>query len=299
MILFLSNGEQIRGDLLTSAVLRSDLSPVPVTLEADIRAGDEIMDGLLAEGKTITDAYGSELQIVKSVRVSNREVQGPRERTGFRITALLAACAPIAYVRSRAIIKENCTLAAVYRAAGATIGSVENDFPVKRFCCPIGETPSFHIARVLQEAGGIVRWKGSRLQFIGLTNLFSQKSVRTVPSNAAENVQTGFLERHQVPWFFSLNESAGFVFGNREKARSVRFSPFKSALELHNMTRCLVQAKIARLDFDVRIRAGDIIEDEAARKYAIITAAHVYRSGEGQGGTPEAFSKLWLGVLEG
>lgn len=298
MILYLSSGEQIRGDLIKSAVLRSDLSPVPVTLEAEIRAGDEILDKMLEEGKTLTDAYDNALQIVKSVRISDRLVQGSREQTGFRVTALLDACAQVAYVRSRAIIKENTTLAAIYKAAGATVGSVSSDFPVARFYCPVGETPSFHIARVLQEEGGVVRWKGSKLQFLGLKDMFNQKSVKTIPSNASENVQTGFLERHQVPWFFSLNESAGFVFGNRQKARAVRYSPFKNAQKLQNMTRCLVLSKIARVDFDVRLRAGDIIEEEDASKYAVITAAHVFKGGQDQGGTPEAYTKLWLGVLE-
>lgn len=298
MILYLSNGEQIRGDLIKSAVLRSDLSPVPVTLEAEIRSGDEIMDKLLAEGKSLTDAFGNELQIVKSVRISDRVVQGSREQTGYRVTALLAACAQVAYVRSRAIIKENATLAGIYKAAGATVSGVESDFSVARFYCPVGETPSFHIARVLQEEGGVVRWKSTRLQFLGLKDLFRQKSVKTIPQNASENVQTGFLERHQVPWFFSLNDSGGFVFGNRSKARTVRYSPFKNAQKLQNMTRCLVLAKIARVDFDLRLRAGDIIEEEDAGKYAVITAAHVFRCGQDQGGTPEAYTKLWLGVLE-
>lgn len=298
MILYLSNGEQIRGDLIKSAVLRSDLSPVPVTLEAEIRSGDEIMDKLLAEGKSLTDAFGNELQIVKSVRISSDRVQGSREQTGYRVTALLAACAQVAYVRSRAIIKENATLAGIYKAAGATVSGVESDFSVARFYCPVGETPSFHIARVLQEEGGVVRWKSTRLQFLGLKDLFRQKSVKTIPQNASENVQTGFLERHQVPWFFSLNDSGGFVFGNRSKARTVRYSPFKNAQKLQNMTRCLVLAKIARFDFDLRLRAGDIIEEEDAGKYAVITAAHVFRCGQDQGGTPEAYTKLWLGVLE-
>ena len=70
MILYLSNGEQIRGDLIRSAVMRSDMSPVPVTLEAEIRI-DEDMAKRLAEGQIIglggnNRESGDQLRIIKS-----------------------------------------------------------------------------------------------------------------------------------------------------------------------------------------------------------------------------------------
>ena len=148
MILFLENGKQIRGDLIKSAVLRSDMTPVPLTLDADIRGGDEEMDALLAEGKKLSTSAGDLLHIVKSVRVAGRNPQGEREMVAFRVTALLESCLGVALVRQRAIIKESAALSVIYRAAGATLKALDADFPVPRFYCPIGETPSFHIARV-------------------------------------------------------------------------------------------------------------------------------------------------------
>ena len=298
MILFLSNGRQIRGDLISSAVLRSDLSPVPLTLEADIRGGDESIDPFLQEGAEIKDAADNGLHIVKSVRVSGRNAQGDHGMTGYRITALLAPCVSVAYVRSRAIIKESSTLGAIYKAADATVPAIKSDFPVPRFCCPVGETPSFHIARALQEEGGVVRWKNGRLQFLKLKDIFTQKAVRTIPSNAAETIDGGFLERHEVPWFFSLDSGGQFVFGNRAKPRAVRFAPFTNEQRLQNMTACLVTKKTAKIPFDMRICAGDVIEDEIETRYAVITAAHVFKSGSDTGGNSETYTKLWLGELE-
>lgn len=298
MILYLSNGKQIRGDLIKSAILRSDLAPVPVTLEADIRGGDENIDAMLAEGKTLSDASGNALHIVKSVRVSGRAAQGGHGMIGFRITALLDACVNVAYVRSRAIIKENSSLSAIYKAAGATLPGIKSDFPVPRFCCPVGETPSFHIARALQEEGGVVRWKGERLQFLKLRDIFSQKAVRTIPSNASQNVDGGFLERHEIPWFFSTDDAGAIVFGDRSKPRAVRYSPFKNAQRLQNMTRCLVLKKTAKIPYDIRICAGDAIEDESGNRYAVITAAHVFKTNDDGGAAADSYTKLWLGVLE-
>ena len=87
MILTLPNGKQIRGDLVKSAVLRSDLSPVPLTLEAEIRADDD-MDKRLAEGQILT-AGSDGLHIVKSNRSIERAAQGGREVSTVRLTALL------------------------------------------------------------------------------------------------------------------------------------------------------------------------------------------------------------------
>ena len=95
MILFLNNGKQIRGDLIRSAVLRSDMAPVPVTLEAEIRIDDD-MGKRLAEGQALTMANGDALQIVKAEPVLPPAAQGPRQMAAVRIFAVLQACHSVA-----------------------------------------------------------------------------------------------------------------------------------------------------------------------------------------------------------
>lgn len=299
MILFLSDGNQIRNDLVKKAVLRSDLAPIPRTLEAEINSGDEMMDRLLAEGKTLTTEDGDRYFIVKSERIIGNSVRGERLDAGNRITALLEAALPAAYVRSTAVIKENCTLAGAYRAVGASIRTIEGDFPVPRFYCPVGETPTFHIARILQEEGGVVRWKNNRMKFFTLQALTAQKVSRQFAGKSSDTVQTGFLERHSVPWFFSLNDAGTFLFGNRAKARKAVFAPFKTELRLRNMTRCLVQKKVVKLGMDIHIAAGDLVQDTAdGEKYVVLTVAHVFEAGADTGSAPNTYSRLWLGQVE-
>lgn len=302
MILYLNSGEQIRGDLIKSAVIRSDMSPVPVTLEAEIRA-DEDMVKKLAEGEVITAggssaSSGDAMRIIKSTLVENRIVQGAREMDAIQITAMLDACHSIAFVRRRAVIKENSALSAIYRASGATIKSVDADFPVPRFYCPVGDTPSFHIARALQEEGGIVRWKDARLKFFRLPDLFKQDPIIELPENASDYIDSGFLERHEIPWFFSLDNSGGFVFGNQNKPRSVRYSPFKNTQRLRNMSRCLVQRKISKMNLSPGVAAGDLINFTGRDPLVVITSAHVFQSGTDGSGSNQ-YTRLWLGSLEG
>ncbi|SFL23870.1 hypothetical protein SAMN05216302_10469 [Nitrosomonas aestuarii] len=296
MILYLSSGEQIRGDLIKSAVIRSDMSPVPVTLEAEIRI-DEDMESRLIEGETITlGGQGDEMRIIKSVKAANRIAQGSREMDAVRITALLSACHAVSFVRERAIVKENVSLSAIYRAAGAQIRAVQSDFPVPRFYCMAGDTPSFHINRALQEEGGIVRWKDGRLAFFRLADLFKQDSVMNLPNNASDDVDSGFVERHEIPWFISIDDNGGFVMGDRRSARSVRFSPFKNAQRLRNMSACLVQRKVSKINLATGVVAGDLINVVGGDPLCVITAAHVFESGTDGSGSNQ-YTKLWLGDL--
>jgi hypothetical protein len=294
LIIIPSNGQQLRGDLIKSAVLRSDLAPVPATLEADIRVDDELKK-LLAEGKTLT-AGGHDFRIIKSVRVTGRDSQGQHDMSAVKITALLDACHSIAFVRQRAIIKENAKLAEIYRAAGATLKAIDADFAVPRFSCFVGDTPSFHIARALQEEGGVVRWKNGKMTFFRLPDLFKQKAVMTLPDNASENVESGFLERHEIPSFYSVDASGAIIQGNQTKTRSVRFSPHTNALRLQNMSRCLVQRKISKISYAGQLAAGDLIDIYGASPLVVVTAAHVYESGTDGGGSNQ-YSRLWLAGL--
>lgn len=298
MILFTENGKQIRGDLIKQATLRSDLAPIPMTLEADIRDGDGTLGPMLAVDKIIKLPTDDEMRIVKSVKVVDRGVQGSRLMETYRITALLSPCCAASFVRGKAIIKETAALSAIYQATGASVKSIDADFPVPRFYCPVGDTPTFHIARVLQEEGGCVRWRKRKLQFMRLPDIFKQKPAMKLPNNATDDADSGFLERHEVPWFFSLKDSGDHVFGNRDKQRSVRYAPFQDQQRLRNMTRCLVQRKIIRVAFDIRLCAGDLIEILGGPKLAVITAAHAYITGTDDGGDAETYTRLWLGSLE-
>lgn len=295
MILILSTGRQIRTDLIKFAVVRSDLAPVPATLEAEIRV-DADMKKLLAEGQVIA-ANGDLFNIIKSVLSSGKDTQGQHDMSMVKITGLLNACYTVTFVRQVPIIKENATLAEIYRSAGASLKAIDADFAVPRFNCVIGQTPSYPIAEILQEEGGVVRWKGGKMQFFRLTDLLRQKPVLTLQNHESENVTSGFLERHEVPWFYSLNPDGTFAYGNLTKSRSVRYTPFKDLLRLQNMTRCLVQRKISKIDYACYLCAGDVVDIAGAAPLVIVTAAHAFFSGT-DGSPASQYTKLWLSSVE-
>lgn len=296
MILYFDNDQQVRGDCIIRAALRSDMAPVPVTLECDLRADESVLP-LVAEGKIITTGHGDRLRIVSSQPITGNYTRGERLDAMVRLVAFLDECAPVTFVRERAIIKEKQTLHALYRAAGCSLRSVSADFPVPRFVCMVGDTPSFHIARALQEAFGIVRWKSGRLQFMTLRDLMNQKPVTQIPASASDDVKSSFLERHEAPAFFSIAPDGSVIHGARNKARAASFAPHQSLAQLNNMGRVLVRRKESKIDYSGQICAGDVIDYMGAKPLAIITACHYFESGTDRGGVQKAYTKVWCGEV--
>ncbi|MCY1513715.1 hypothetical protein D9M68_482270 [compost metagenome] len=296
MELYYDKDKLIRGDWIKRAVLRSDLVPVPLTLEAVIRV-DADSRRHFETGRALVTYAGDELEIIHSELSVSGAVQGSEQAASVRLIAILKCVKAVAFVKPTAIIKANASLAEVYRAAGATLRGIEGDFPVPRFVCMAGEVPTFHIARALQEGGGVVRWRNGRLAFIPLRGLFQQKTVTSVTDSAADDVESGFLERHEIPWFYSVDADGRFVYGNRNKARAARWQPGMSEIVLRNMTACLVHTKTTIVKYNERLAAGDLVEVQGGSPLTIMTSATLFAAGT-DGDPPQQYTRLWLGRLE-
>lgn len=291
---FGDNGDlPIRGDFIRRAVLRSDLVPIPLTLEAEIRVGTETAQ-YFEVGRSITTYSGDQLEIIKSEYIQHARMQGSDLSGHVRLIATLKPVTPVAFIKSRAVIKHGATLAQVYCACGATLRGIEGDFAVPRFVCLAGEAHTYHIARALQEAGGVVRWRNGRLAFIPLGSLFNQTPVETIVDSASDDVESGFLERHDIPWFYSLDADGQFVHGNRTRARTARFQPGANLMTLRNMTGCLVLTKVTRLKYTQKIAAGDLIEVVGGEPLVVMTVANLFSPGS-DGDAPEQYTRVWLG----
>jgi hypothetical protein len=295
----LSNGDLIRGDMIVSAVLRTDLVPVPVTLECTVRYTKEL-EPLLKEGSIVQAGFGApELRIVWSSpdRGTLGKEQGGRALGSITFVALLDACADIAFRRSKAIIKENASLGAIYRACGARV-VIDSDFPVERFSCFAGGVPSYHIAVALQEQAGALVWKSEakKLKFVRMPDLFTGDPVVTMAGDDTEQIKSGFMERHEVPWFYSTGPDGAVVHGNRQKTRAAQFTPLKSTATLNNMTRALVHSRTMAGRLDMQLNAGDLI-DVAGVRQVVVTAAHAIENGTDGSGV-ETYSRFWLATLE-
>lgn len=301
MDIYLSNGDKVRGDAILRAVIRTDLVPVPVTLECTVRHSKEI-EPFLKDGQIVKAGPGSpELRIVwSSPEVGGAGVQqGARDMGAISFVALLDSCADVSFLRSKAVIKEGATMGAIYRACGARI-QIESDFAVERFSCFAGGVPSYHIATVLQEQAGALVWspKTKTMKFKRLPDLFTGTPVEAVDAQGVERVRSGFMERHEIPWFYSTDPAGAVIHGNRAKPRKAMFTPLKPIGVLNNMSRALVHWGTLTGRLMQGVNAGDLVQVGKEGNFVVVTAAHVLDRGDA-GTDTDAYSRLWLSRLEG
>lgn len=290
---------EIDGGLIQLAVLRSDLAPIPETLEMDIRL-DNFNRERLQEGKDIYVGGGRAYRIILA-EVSRRTAQqGVRLIETMSVTAVLRELQPLTFVRETAIYLEDATLTEIYRACGAQLPQdISGDIKIPIYHCLVGDTPTFGVAKLFQEHGGVLRANSEgKIEFRRLAALFEQTPTLYLPQNVTEEITSGFIERHELPWFFSVDQENNFVLGNNAKPRHVRYVHRASEDVLRNMTRVLIQSKRARLDVNLSLCAGDCAELSDGSKHAVLTAAHHYATGA-DGNELSQYTYVWLGTLTG
>lgn len=297
MLIALDDGTAIRGDLVLRAVQRFDLTPIPSTLEATIRADDTLTTSLVYGAILIAGLFSDRYRIIK-VRRAILDYTQQREglTTVMEITAVLEAFAPLAFPLARAVVKEGKSFGEVYRSCRAT-ALVSDDIPVPRFSCLAGRFPTVQIARVLQEEAAAVVWTAAgKVAFKRLSDLFTAEPVERLAADQTQVVESDFLEQHAIPWALSTDAAGGIVKGNTEDPREFVYLPRTSARVLANMTRCMVVRRTLTRGYSGTTRAGDGI-DVAGVRHVVVTAAHSWANG-GDSQAPEQVSRLWLAQMQ-
>lgn len=289
-----NGGDMLPGDMVIRWVLRSDLAPVPRTVEMTVYVKEGIQERLAVGSRFWTGRELLEYEVVKVARdQSSGVIQGKDQLAAFTVTALLASCARVSFRRDRAVIREKASLGDIFRACGAT-AAIGDDFQVARFSCFSGQVPSFHIAKALQEEGAVVVLRNERLSTRRLQDLFRQEPVDAISqADSTDRIESEYLERHEIPNFYSLDDAGEFVFGDYSRTRAIRFMPSTSERSLINASKVLVTRRIVDSHLAQQINAGDIL-DVNGERLAVITAAHVM---EAKDGITETSSKFWLGSV--
>lgn len=294
MNVYLAEGgkDQIPGDLIGRWVLRSDLAPVPRTVELTVQSKEGMADRLRVGASIWTGRELLEYEIVSAKQEKVGGIVQDKDQVGaIVVTALLKPCAGITYLRDRAVVLENATLGAIFRSCGAK-AAISDDFQIERFTCLKGQVPSFWIAQALQEESAALVFRNNRLGVKRLTDLLAQEPADTIgQSDSTDASESEFIERHSIPSFFSTDESGAFVMGDMGVARGVRFLPRTPERALRNSTKVLVTRRVVESELAQQINAGDVL-DINGEKLVVVTAAHVMHAKDG---ITETSSKFWMG----
>lgn len=294
-----NSSSPLRGDLIARLVLRTDLTPIPATVELTVRRSEETQ-ALMTEGAVVrVGPEQVEFALVKvahtdeSGRGGSAYVQGDRPLSVIAATGLLASCEPVARPLQRAVIRERTTLGAIYRACGAQV-RIEGDFTAPQFSAFAGMTPSFEVAKVLQEEAGVLVYDAGRIGFRRLAELRDARATQSVRGDATERLASAFLERQAIPFGVSTSADNAFLVGRRGTARRAVYRPRADVRLLNNLGTALVMSRKLRNALSPGINAGARI-DVDGEPHIVITAAHVLAWE--QPGQQETYSLYWLGEV--
>lgn len=284
----------LRSDLIVRSVLRSDLTPMPQTVEMELR--DTLDTEPIVNGSKIkVGREEAEFLIIKnSPGGDSGRTQGDRPVKTRKLTGVLAPCAPIIQRTQRSIMRYGASLGEIYRACGAQV-TIERDFTVGVFACFKGMTPSFEIAKALQEEAGALVMVDGKVAFRRLAEMLDQDAAVTLREDSTEGVDSEFLERHKVPFAFSTDPTGALIETRAEVGRGVLYRPRADTRILNNLSTALILRRKARSDFAPHMMAGMRV-DIAGRPFAVITAVHV-ADGGADGGGGEQYTQLWLGEV--
>lgn len=285
----------LRGDFVLSACLRYDLAPIPLTFEGKIRltpenAGD-YQDGSVIRVNEI------DFRIIKSEPVLNSGglTQGDYPMSAVSITAFPESVVNVARRRRAAVISSNASFASIYRSCGAT-AAIKGDINIGRFACFKGDVPTAHIAKAMQEESAVLMWRSGKVELMRLRDVLMQSPIGSLSAIASEDIRSSFLERDEIPVYFSVGPDGKFISGEQRSEGQARvYTSRKSARELGLMGRVLVRRKVVVCMPNIGIRAGDVFDFRGV-PLVVMTAAH-YQQNNVDGGGAKQYSRLWLGGL--
>ena len=265
--------QPLRADHLVRAIIRSDLVPVPVTIELEVR--DVPDTASLREGAIVKAGRdGMEFELIKrGGYVEDGHKQAGRNIGTRTYIGVLAKAAAIARPLTRAVIQYGNSLGAAYRACGFG-GAVMRDIPVPEFVCLRGLTPSFEFAKILgEQAAVMVVQPTGDVSVERIEDLVTRKPVSSMREDSSEHVQSGFIEQHLLPFAFTTDRDGAFVIGRNAAGSGVMYRPRASANVLNSLLKAPIVRRRVPASFAPHINAGDCVQIGPAR-YFVVTAAH-------------------------
>lgn len=293
-ILLKETGDQLPTDVVLRWLSRSDLAPVPRTIEFTVKLVDGVESKLTTGASFWSGRENLRYEIVHTDKAQPiGQIQGKSQQQAMNVTGLLYNCANVAKPRQTAVVQEGQTFGAAYRACGA-FTTIANDFVVPRFSCFRGFEPSIHLVQVLQEEGAALVLRNGQISATRLVDLMAQQPVDNIGQvDSSAKIQSEMHQYQQVPSFFSTNSKADIVNGPMGQGRRMQFQPGLDLRQLRNASSVLVRTKTVDSMICQQIIAGDVLR-VAGENLVVITAAHCMENNEG---AVEDRSRLWLGKL--
>ncbi|MGP5656807.1 hypothetical protein [Psychrobacter celer] len=289
----LEDGSSIGGGNLVSAIYRTDLVPVPVTLELVVKADDRL-HGLLLIDKTLTTPKGVSLTIVKSQIINEQSIKAGKRIAALHVIAVLSGCEVLLGVTKKAVSLTNTSFNEVYRALGAKV-RIKRDIKLASFVCLKGQMPTVAIAKALQKESAVICHSEQGLSVIRLNELMIGE-VTLFDKSAVQWINHPNAIRHGNINYLSIDDNGSDILGTARAERSIEYYPRADNRELQNLRRILITKATITRQLDDRLDAGKLVVVDD-KTLVILTGAHRFESGA-LGGPAVMATKAWLAQVE-
>lgn len=292
MRIVLSDGQSISTDRFISGVIRFDCTPIPATLEFQVKLTPE-MDAQLQENSVIRvgDNY-LELIIVKRVINNTAIIKGSENIVLGAYIAVIHGCEKLITPVQKAILLEGTTIGSAMRACGNKL-KVQSDVPLVRYFCALGATPTYEIARKCAEEASVIYCSASgKIIVMRLTQIMNQEPKGYFNKESIQWIQNPHKLSQSIPTYQTINTDGSTVEGSLTNGSTTAFYPNLDARRLKNLSTVLVVRGTVVQPYSPQYLAGDavMIDD---KKYIILTVAHRFDTGA-MGSPSVSASKFWL-----
>lgn len=289
----LEDGSSIGGGNLISAIYRTDLVPVPVTLELVVKADDRLHELLLID-KTLTTPKGVSLTIVKSQIINKQSIKAGKRIAALHVIAVLSGCETLLGVTKKAVSLTNTSFNEVYRALGAKV-RIKRDIKLASFVCLKGQMPTVAIAKALQKESAVICHSEQGLSVIRLNELMNGAAT-LFDKSAVQWIDHPNAIRHGNINYLSIDDNGSDILGTARAERSIEYYPRADNRELQNLRRILITKATITRQLDDRLDAGKLVVVDD-KTLVILTGAHRFESGA-LGGPAVMATKAWLAQVE-
>lgn len=281
---------------LLRATLRTDLVPVPTSLEFTVQDTEALKNALVLDAKVTVGDFGATFSIIKVMPLKTQTIKGDRRIGGIACVAIPEGCSRLIQAVDNAVILEQTSFNAAYRASGAKI-SLGSDLPLPEFICLKGSMPTQRLALYMQQEAAVFAFRKGKIGAYKIDALFKQDIAQKFDPSAVVWFNSDKLENMNKASYVSVDGDGATVLGDDDTISSQKVIQ-KAGLtsrQLKNMNKVLMQRGTILRPLTTTIQAGDLLEIES-KKYVVLTAAHVVNTGA-LGGVTAMASKFWIGSL--
>lgn len=292
MRVVLNNGQAIGTDRFISGVTRFDCTPIPATLEFQVKLTPEI-DEQLQENSIIRvgDNY-LELIIIKRVITNTAVIKGDENLVLGAYIAVINGCENLIKPVKKAILLEGSTIGASMRACGNKL-KIESDVPLIRYFCALGATPTYEIARKCAEEACVIYCSASgKIIVMRLSQIMNQEPKGYFNKESIQWIQNPHKLTQSIPTYQTINPDGSTVEGSLSSGTTTAFYPNLDARRLKNLSTVLVVRGTTVRPYSPQYMAGDVVMVDD-KKYVILTVAHRFDTGA-MGSPSISASKFWL-----